>query len=318
MLSCLACPICKSTLQEVSPTQILCLGCNAKFVIEEGIPILLPEQLEEFKKLEAEYHTKEACDYAKTNMIFSLRVERYHDKFLKYLHELPTNSVVFEVAGGDGNDAQKLIKNGLKVIQTDISLGMVKIAKSNFLNSTIEQDGFIVCDAERLPCKSGSVDAIMIVGALHHLPSPETFFIEASRALRPGGLLIIGFEPNIWQYKFVYPLLKKLHAVVYSGGSVKPSQASIGDQETNGFSNFDFGQFARHAHLEVIDLQRIWYINGFIHTVLTHLNNKRGDQRQIDLSRSLQKIIVVIDELISYIPYVRNLCWHWTCILRKS
>jgi ubiquinone/menaquinone biosynthesis C-methylase UbiE len=296
----------------------LCLGCNSKFAIEEGIPILLPEQLEEFKKLEAEYHTKEACDYAKINMIFSLRVERYHDKFLKYLHELPTSSVVFEVAGGDGNDAQKLIQSGLTVVQTDISLGMVKTAKSNLKNSTIDNTDFIVCDAERLPCKNSSVDAIMIVGALHHLPSPEIFFIEAKRALKPGGLLIIGFEPNICQYKFVYPILKKIHALLYSGGKVKPSQASIGDQETNGFSNLDFWHFAKNAHLEVIDLQRIWYINGFIHTVLTHLNNKRSNQHQIDLPRSLQKIIVVIDELISYIPYVRNLCWHWTCVIRKS
>lgn len=208
MLSCLACPICKSNLQEVSPTQIACQGCNAKFSVEEGIPILLPKQLEEFKKLEAEYHTREAYDYAKTNMIFSLRVERYHDNFLKYLHELPTNSVVFEVAGGDGHDAKKLIQNGLTVIQTDISLGMVKVAKSNFLNSAIDQTNFIVCDAEQLPCKGGSVDAIMIVGALHHLPSPETFFAEASRALKPGGFLIIGFEPNIWQYKTIYPILK--------------------------------------------------------------------------------------------------------------
>jgi Methyltransferase domain/Glycosyl transferase family 2 len=54
----------------------------------------------------------------------------------------------------------------------------------------------IRCDAEVLPFRSGSVGAIVMVDALHHLPRPLDFLAEAARALTPGGRLAM-VEPWI-------------------------------------------------------------------------------------------------------------------------
>jgi SAM-dependent methyltransferase len=52
------------------------------------------------------------------------------------------------------------------------------------------------CDADVLPFRSGSVGAIVMVDALHHLPRPLDFLAEAARALTPGGRIAM-VEPWI-------------------------------------------------------------------------------------------------------------------------
>lgn len=294
-----------------------CLGCRRTFPLVGDIPILLPDDLSDFKRMEAEYHTLAADNYAAVNMIDSLRVRRYHDAFLRPLEAMAPGGLVFEVAGGDGTDALKLLKHGMTVVQTDISVGMVRASRSKMAGEYEATSGFAVCDAENLPCKEGTLDAIMIVGALHHLPSPAAFFVETQRVLKPGGILVVGFEPNTWQYTLVYPLLKSIRRLLSSRGTDIPSTASIGDQETEGFSLKDFKKFAVHSGLEIVEVQRIWYVNGFIHTVLGHYNAHKGTDRKVDLPAWVQDFVIKFDDALGCIPLVRNFCWHWSVVLRK-
>jgi len=51
-------------------------------------------------------------------------------------------------------------------------------------------------DAGRLPIRDAAVDAVVVLDALHHLPDPESALAEATRVLRPGGVLVIReFDP---------------------------------------------------------------------------------------------------------------------------
>lgn len=52
------------------------------------------------------------------------------------------------------------------------------------------------CEAERLPFRSASLGAIVMVDALHHLARPLDFLGEAARALVPGGRIAM-IEPWI-------------------------------------------------------------------------------------------------------------------------
>ncbi len=54
-------------------------------------------------------------------------------------------------------------------------------------------------DAQRLPLQSQSIDHVLLLDVLEHLPQPAACLEEIQRVLRPGGRLII-------QVPFMYPL----------------------------------------------------------------------------------------------------------------
>ena len=65
----------------------------------------------------------------------------------------------------------------------------------------------LVNDAGALPYRSGSLDALVLKDAWHHLPDIEAFLAEAHRVLRPGG--VIGVFDPYWGplARFVYRFL---------------------------------------------------------------------------------------------------------------
>ena len=140
-----------------------------------------------------------------------------HNLLNKVIRKLPKKYKILIIE----NSLDKNLKNTLEkkyknveVIIPEKNLGLAKSynlglkkAKTKVSSDQINSSAFhIVCDAEQIPCESGSVDAVIIVAALHHLPSPEAFFKEVNRVLKSGGLLVVGFEPNTWPYFFIYPL----------------------------------------------------------------------------------------------------------------
>ena len=315
-LNFLVCPECKNDLIKSSSLKLLCSACKNSYPIKDGIPILLPTKLDKFKQLEAEYHNHEAHHYSEINMTDSYRVTFYHEKYLKLFLELKENATVLEVGSGDGQDATKLNSLDFTLIQSDISFEMVRLAKNNTNSNSV----YVVSDAETIPCKDGSLDAIMIVGALHHLPSPINFFKEARRALKSEGILIVGFEPNCWPYFSIYPIIRFLKNLLMIDKYTKSkhSDVSIGDSETEGFTHKDFKNFLNKSDLKLERLDRIWLIHGFIHTILSIINSKLPQDKLIDLPIWLQKIIIFIDGLILSIPIIRNYCWHWTLVAKNN
>jgi len=318
LLSYLACPLCKGKLKNTGTNQVECLSCEEVYPVDDGIPILLPPQLEEFKILEAEFHSNEADYFAERAHKFSYRVSRYHEDYLTCFRDLQKGAVVLEVSGGGGLEACLLKDMGLTVIESDIAVGMVKRARR-----CAADDGqnvhsvFVVCDAELLPCQDQSLDAILIVGALHHLPSPERFFAAAKRALKPGGLLVIGFEPNRWPYYTVIPVLRFLSRMLHPNRNINPGETSIGDMETKGFVEADFERFLRAEGLKKVSLQRIWYLGGFVQFAVSYINKKRPVERMIDLPIALQRVLVACDNFLSRIPLLRRFCWHWTLVAQR-
>ena len=54
-------------------------------------------------------------------------------------------------------------------------------------------------DAQALPVANGSVDAVLLMDVLEHLPRPEACLEEIGRVLRPGGCCVV-------QVPFLYPI----------------------------------------------------------------------------------------------------------------
>ncbi len=93
-----------------------------------------------------------------------------------------------EIGGGIGNLKQRLPD----LVATDIQF-------APWLDC--------VADAQHLPFADGKASNIVMVDVLHHIEFPVVFFREVSRALRPGGRIVM-VEPAItWGSTLFYRLL---------------------------------------------------------------------------------------------------------------
>lgn len=66
----------------------------------------------------------------------------------------------------------------------------------------------VVADAQVLPFRDGSFDAVVGIDFIHHLSTPLEFFRDVARVLKPGGELRV-VEP--WVSPFSYPIYRFLH-----------------------------------------------------------------------------------------------------------
>lgn len=89
---------------------------------------------------------------------------------------------VLEIGSGPGHVADMLVKAGAGVTGVDFSSKMVEVAQSRYPEITFKQ-----ADAEQLPFKTESFDAVVANFVVHHLARPETVFREVRRVLKPGG-----------------------------------------------------------------------------------------------------------------------------------
>lgn len=65
----------------------------------------------------------------------------------------------------------------------------------------------VVLDAARLPFGDNSLRAVVMTNVLHHLPRPRSFFAEAARCVRPGGVMAM-VEPWVSPWStFIYRYL---------------------------------------------------------------------------------------------------------------
>jgi SAM-dependent methyltransferase len=121
--------------------------------------------------------------------------EVYRDWFAIFLETIPVGARVVEVGAGPGflTEHARLHRPDLHWIATEL----LPVPWND-----------AVADAERLPFRDGSIDAVVGLDVLHHLSAPRRFLLEAARVLVPGGTLIF-IEP--WVTAFSYPIYRWLH-----------------------------------------------------------------------------------------------------------
>ncbi|RAW46830.1 methyltransferase type 11 [Halorubrum sp. 48-1-W] len=131
---------------------------------------------------------------------------------------------MLDVGGGSGRASAAL--TGPETTVVDVSSGMLRRAR------TTRGLSAVAGDAGRLPFRDGSVDAVLVVDAFHHLPDRKAALREAGRVIAPGGVLVVReFDPS-------HPLGRLLVAVEHAigmGSRFSTPDALADDMETVGF-----------------------------------------------------------------------------------
>jgi SAM-dependent methyltransferase len=92
--------------------------------------------------------------------------------------------VIGDVGCGNGRYVEALHAAGACVIGVDLSAGMLTSVSS-------ARTGLLAADAQALPLASGSLDAVLMMHMLYHVPDPERAVEEAARVLRNRGRLLV-------------------------------------------------------------------------------------------------------------------------------
>jgi SAM-dependent methyltransferase len=102
----------------------------------------------------------------------------------KYMPRMEGKPVVLDLGCGTG-----VVSRELGTWSVPISVDMSPLALDYCRKRGLGR--LVMGDAQRLPIKSGSVDAVIGLDIYEHLPDDEAAFAETFRILKPGGILVM-------------------------------------------------------------------------------------------------------------------------------
>lgn len=131
------------------------------------------------------------------------------------LADIKAGQKVLDIGCGRGEILLHSMISGAYSIGIDYSPDAIRIADQN-LRSIYGDNrstfNFSLSDAKHLPLKSGSIDIVFMLDVVEHLYQKELQLVYAEiwRVLKNNGRLIIHTMPNLWYYRFVYPIFRML------------------------------------------------------------------------------------------------------------
>jgi len=114
---------------------------------------------------------------------------------------------VLDLGCGRGEMVRHGAAHGAAIVGVDYSPDALDLAKQIMPG----QGALLVCaDATKLPFADRSFDLVVALDLVEHLlpHELEAMYAEAYRVMAPGGLLVVHTMPNLWYYRFGYPLYR--------------------------------------------------------------------------------------------------------------
>lgn len=102
---------------------------------------------------------------------------------------LPERGTVLEVGCGEGVNLEVLSRPGLRFVGCDVAGLPLRLALERAPSDRSRV--FLQADAERLPFRPSSFDAVLAISVLEHLVEPERALSAMVEVLRPGGSLLL-------------------------------------------------------------------------------------------------------------------------------
>jgi len=131
-------------------------------------------------------------------------------------------ATILELGCGVSEHADRFNRENTMVV-TDITKSLVEKNGPPSLRA--------ICDAQVLPFKEKSVDFIIYVGILHHLPDQRASLLESSRVIKPNGRIFI-CEPHRKSINYLYYKLRLLTMKILGPRFVKNLIGCFSPDET--------------------------------------------------------------------------------------
>jgi ubiquinone/menaquinone biosynthesis C-methylase UbiE len=107
---------------------------------------------------------------------------------------LGADARVLDLGGGPAWVSELLAKLGYRPVTLDVSLPLLAIGRRRFAREGLAP-WVAAADMRRLPIADGSVQGVIVIDALHHVPDVPAVFAEAFRVLDDGGAFVLA-EPG--------------------------------------------------------------------------------------------------------------------------
>jgi ubiquinone/menaquinone biosynthesis C-methylase UbiE len=107
---------------------------------------------------------------------------------------VPHDGLVLDLGGGAAWVSDLLAKLGFRPVTLDIAPALLRVGRDRFTRENLRFRP-VAGDMTALPVASDSVDAVVVIDALHHVPDVPAVFREAHRVLQRGGQFLLA-EPG--------------------------------------------------------------------------------------------------------------------------
>ncbi|KKP36521.1 MAG: putative methyltransferase [Candidatus Peregrinibacteria bacterium GW2011_GWA2_33_10] len=304
-----ACVNCKSILKKANDYNFKCEKCKNIYKSHDGVIDFLPKKLAKIKQIDAQTYTLRASEFKEEEALKMNRPE-----FCDILRKFPKDKSVFlELCGGSARHALNLMKDGYKVIESDIALGATKKARDFAIKLKIDKNGFFcLIDAENLPFSDNSLEGIFLISSLHHLPDPRKALKEIHRCLKKDGVLLIGYEPNTWHYYLFYPFYKLFKYIIRKRSK---HAISLADDEAFGFSYKQLKVMIKGSGLSLLEIKPVDFLSKFYEQFIVLLN--RVFNKKMIINENFFRFLKRVDQKIFKIPCFKYMALNWDVSARK-
>jgi SAM-dependent methyltransferase len=129
---------------------------------------------------------------------------------------------VADIGCGNGAYVAALVHAGARVVAIDLSAGMLGCLVA-------QPTGSVVADAQAMPVATASLEVVLAMHMLYHVPEPGRAVREAARVLRPEGKLVAAIggprhlveATELWNELLVARLEEAAGAVIRDRGSLR-------------------------------------------------------------------------------------------------
>jgi SAM-dependent methyltransferase/uncharacterized protein YbaR (Trm112 family) len=315
-LARLRCPDCTNALVPHLPDVLVCSSCHRSFLIAASVPVLRPSTLHPITTAEitywderAERERKGLADhYAADRLaVDSWGLYGYADD----LKRLPRDAAILEVGSGTAPKTVFLARyQGFQdVTVSDLSAAQLRVNREECARIGLtDAVSHVAADSTALPFGNETFDAVLIHSALHHVPDQQTALREMVRCLRPGGVLIIGHEPN----RLMIRLARSVAEWTHLGEKHQDSCYSVADDELEGLNLAEVSQSLKTLGIEISRVDRQWFVMACIHPIPLVVRRLSG--RTVRVPAAVVRCAAAADRALRRVPIANRAFFHFSVV----